>query len=80
MKTRIVATLGPASTDYEKMKAMARHGVRIFRLNFSHADAAFFAPTIKMIREIENELDIIYEPICLEEYIKLFDEYKNNSK
>ncbi|MDD4650315.1 MAG: pyruvate kinase, partial [Desulfoplanes sp.] len=58
MKTRIVATLGPASTEYEKMKAMALHGVRIFRLNFSHADAAFFAPTIKMIREIENELDI----------------------
>jgi len=24
---------------------------------------------------IENELDIIYEPICLEEYIKLYDEY-----
>ena len=58
MKTRIVATLGPASAEYEKMKAMALHGVRIFRLNFSHADAAFFAPTVKMIREIENELDI----------------------
>ena len=27
---------------------------------------------------IENELDIIYEPICLEEYIKLYDEYMKN--
>ncbi len=27
---------------------------------------------------IENELDIIYEPICLEEYMKLYDEYMNN--
>ncbi len=27
---------------------------------------------------IENDLDIIYEPICLEEYMKLYDEYMNN--
>jgi len=27
---------------------------------------------------IENELDIVYEPICLEEYIKLYDEYMKN--
>ncbi|MBN2878641.1 MAG: thymidine kinase [Clostridia bacterium] len=27
---------------------------------------------------IENELDIIYEPICLEEYMRLYDEYMNN--
>lgn len=27
---------------------------------------------------IENEMDIIYEPICLEEYMKLYDEYMNN--
>ena len=27
---------------------------------------------------IENDMDIIYEPICLEEYMKLYDEYINN--
>jgi pyruvate kinase len=58
MKTKIVATLGPASSNYATMKSMVQGGVRIFRLNFSHADAAFFAPTVKMIRELENELDI----------------------
>lgn len=58
MKTKIVATLGPASSKYATMKSMVQGGVRIFRLNFSHADAASFAPTVKMIREIENELDI----------------------
>jgi pyruvate kinase len=58
MRVKVVATLGPASMDYEKMKAMVGHGVRIFRLNFSHSDAGFFAPVVKMIRELENELDL----------------------
>ncbi|WP_462323781.1 pyruvate kinase [Desulfoplanes sp.] len=58
MKTKIVATLGPASSDHKTMKAMVHGGVRIFRLNFSHADAASFASTVKMIREVENELGI----------------------
>jgi pyruvate kinase len=58
MKTKIVATLGPASSNYATMKAMVQGGVRIFRLNFSHANAEFFTPTVKTIREIENELDI----------------------
>ncbi len=58
MKTKIVATLGPASSNYETMKAMVQSGVRIFRLNFSHADAAFFAPIVKIIRQLESELGI----------------------
>ena len=29
---------------------------------------------------IENEMDIIYEPICLEEYIKLYDEYMSKKQ
>ncbi len=58
MKTKIVATLGPASSNYDTMKAMIQGGVRIFRLNFSHADAAFFAPIVKIVRELENELDV----------------------
>jgi pyruvate kinase len=56
MQTKIVATLGPASMNYETMKEMAKAGVRIFRLNFSHADAAYFVPAIKIIRGLEDEL------------------------
>ena len=40
MLTKIVATLGPASLSPDVMLEMARHGVRIFRLNCSRADAA----------------------------------------
>ena len=58
MLTKIVATLGPASLSPDVMLEMARHGVRIFRLNFSHADAAYFAPIVKTIRSLENELGV----------------------
>jgi pyruvate kinase len=57
MHTKIVATLGPASNNYETMKAMVEYGARIFRLNFSHSDAATFLPTVKLIRKLESELD-----------------------
>lgn len=58
MRCKIVATLGPSSMKYEVMKEMVRYGVRIFRLNFSHSNAATFEPVVKMIRDLENELNI----------------------
>ncbi|MEF3696549.1 pyruvate kinase [Desulfolutivibrio sp.] len=58
MQTKIVATLGPASMHPETMRQMVAAGVRIFRLNFSHSDAAYFIPAIKTIREIEGEMGI----------------------
>ncbi len=58
MQTKIVATLGPASLSPDTMRAMVRHGVRIFRLNFSHADAAYFEPIVKTIRSLEGEFGV----------------------
>ncbi len=58
MKTKIVATIGPASNSKEKILALARAGVRIFRLNFSHGDASMFTEIIKNIREVEEETNI----------------------
>jgi pyruvate kinase len=55
---KIIATLGPSSASYEIMKGMAQSGVRIFRLNFSHAPPADFKPTIALIRRIEQDLDL----------------------
>jgi len=56
MRTKIIATLGPASMEKDVMRAMVGHGVRIFRLNFSHADAEYFRPVVAAIREIEQEV------------------------
>lgn len=58
MKTKIIATLGPASTNKDIMRTMVENGVRIFRLNFSHSNADGFVPALTMIRELEKELDI----------------------
>ncbi|MDR1242184.1 MAG: pyruvate kinase [Deltaproteobacteria bacterium] len=56
MKTKIIATVGPACNSPEKLKELAQAGVSIFRLNFSHSDAASFAPIVKTIRSLEQEL------------------------
>ena len=37
-KTKIVATLGPATSTKEILKDMIEAGVNVFRINFSHAD------------------------------------------
>ncbi len=56
MRTNIIATLGPSSSDRDTLSTMiSEHGVRIFRLNFSHANAAQFESTIRMVRELEGE-------------------------
>jgi pyruvate kinase len=59
MKTTIIATLGPASREPATMEAMVREGVRVFRLNFSHGDAASFADAVRDIRAISARLDIV---------------------
>jgi pyruvate kinase len=54
-KTKIVATLGPATSTKEVLKAMLDEGVDVFRINFSHADYNDVAERIKMIRELNKE-------------------------
>jgi len=55
-KTKIVATLGPSSSDRETIKDMMVAGVNIFRINFSHADFEAAKQRIKFIRELNKEL------------------------
>lgn len=55
MRTKIVATVGPASCDREKLAQLADAGVSVFRLNFSHGDPDFFREVVSNIREIEKE-------------------------
>ncbi len=54
-KTKILATLGPASSDKQTMLEMIRSGVNVFRINFSHADYETAAKRIRTVREINKE-------------------------
>ena len=55
-RTKIVATLGPATSDREILKKMILEGVDVFRVNFSHADYDNVKEVIKTIRELGDEL------------------------
>lgn len=56
-KTKIVATLGPATSSKEVLKEMLGAGANVFRINFSHADYDGVKERIRMIRELNEELD-----------------------
>ncbi|MBI3511132.1 MAG: pyruvate kinase [Bacteroidetes bacterium] len=57
-RTKIVATLGPASSSPEVLEEMAKAGADIFRINFSHGDYAIVDEQVKHIREINRKLGI----------------------
>ncbi|MEN3323649.1 pyruvate kinase [Mariniflexile soesokkakense] len=54
-KTKIVATLGPATSTKEVLKGMLEEGANVFRINFSHADYKDVAERVQMIRELNDE-------------------------
>ena len=51
--TKIVATLGPASSTKEKIRELFHAGVTMFRLNSSHGDVEMHKQNLSYIREIE---------------------------
>jgi len=51
-KAKIVATLGPASNTPEMVRALARAGVNVVRLNFSHGTHEDHARMIRTVREV----------------------------
>lgn len=57
-KTKIVATLGPATSDKKILKAMIEAGTNVFRINFSHANYDDVKKRVKMIRELEEEMGV----------------------
>lgn len=55
-KTKIVATVGPASNAKEMLRALAKEGVDVFRLNFSHGTHADHQKVINFVRELNVEM------------------------
>jgi len=57
MKTKIIATIGPASSSQPMLKKLIYAGVDVFRLNFSHGSHTEFKRIISDIRELNKKLE-----------------------
>ncbi len=54
-KTKIVATVGPAVNNKSQMKALAKAGVNVFRLNFSHGSHEDHLKVLAIVKELNEE-------------------------
>ena len=56
-RTKIIATIGPATASYAKLKEIIKEGVDVCRLNFSHGEYEDHEKAILNIRKINEELN-----------------------
>ncbi len=61
-QTKIIATMGPASSDPKIIEQLIQAGVNVFRLNFSHGSHEAHLANIKNIRKIADKLS---QPIAI---------------
>lgn len=57
-KTKIVCTIGPASSSEEVFAEMCRAGLNVARLNFSHGTHAEHQQKFDMIHKVRRELEL----------------------
>ena len=57
-RTKIVATIGPATESPERLRELIAAGATTFRLNFSHGDHSEHAVRIATIRQVSTELGV----------------------
>ncbi len=50
-RTKILATVGPASDSLEQLEALIRAGVNVFRMNFSHGTHEYHSAVLTLIRQ-----------------------------
>ncbi len=55
-RTKIIATIGPATSSYESLKAIVKEGVDVCRLNFSHGAYEDHQKVIDNINKLNDEL------------------------
>src|SRR3984893_10891796 len=57
-RTKIVATIGPASDSEEMLRRMIDSGMDVARLNFSHRSAEVAKPLVERIRKVADEMGV----------------------
>ncbi len=63
-RTKIVATIGPSSSDEETLRQMIRAGLDVARINFSHGDHVTHGKTIDDVRRIAYEEGVVVAILC----------------
>jgi pyruvate kinase len=61
-RTKIICTVGPATSAPEKLQSLVKAGMNVARLNFSHGAYEFHAQTAHYLRQISTELQ---KPIAI---------------
>ena len=55
-KTKIICTIGPATSDINMIRKLAEAGMNIARLNMSHGDHKFHGDIIQKIKKLNKDL------------------------
>jgi pyruvate kinase len=63
-KTKIVATIGPASTTEDTIRKMIQKGLNVARINFSHGEHQEHSDRIDMVRRIAQEEGVVVGILC----------------
>lgn len=57
-RTKIIATLGPSSSDYKTLEGMVKAGMNVARINFSHGEREEYFKSVEMLRDISRATGI----------------------
>ncbi len=57
IKTKIIVTLGPSTSEYDIIKKILAEDVSGVRINYSHGDKKTWSEWINIVREVSEELD-----------------------
>ncbi|MBE0601040.1 MAG: pyruvate kinase, partial [Firmicutes bacterium] len=58
IKTKIICTLGPSTTDDDILRAIMRAGMNVARLNFSHGTHQSHGETMERVKRLRSELNL----------------------
>ena len=62
-KTKVIATIGPSTNSYEKLKNLHKAGMNVVRINMSHANHAYAQEIINHVKKLNKNEASLTNPI-----------------
>ena len=62
-KTKVIATIGPSTNSYEKLKNLHKAGMNVVRINMSHANHAYAQAIINHVKKLNKNEASLTNPI-----------------